>query len=38
MQDWTNQFYQSNKVDGVSLDTLIFYKQQLCHFLDTLTL
>jgi site-specific recombinase XerC len=31
--DWANQFYQSKKVEGVSLCTLPFYKQQLGHFL-----
>lgn len=31
--DWANQFYQSKKVEGVSSYTLIFYKQQLGHFL-----
>jgi site-specific recombinase XerD len=31
--DWINQFYQSKKVEGVSPYTLIFYKQQLGHFL-----
>jgi len=31
--DWANQFYQSKKVEGVSMYTLTFYKQQLGHFL-----
>jgi site-specific recombinase XerD len=31
--DWANQFYQSKKVEGISTYSLIFYKQQLGHFL-----
>jgi site-specific recombinase XerD len=31
--EWSNQFYQSKKVEGVSSFTLTFYKQQLNHFL-----
>jgi site-specific recombinase XerD len=33
IQDWANSFYQSKKVERVSPYTLIFYKQQLGHFL-----
>lgn len=31
--DWANQFYLAKKSEGVSPATLIFYKQQLGHFL-----
>ena len=31
--DWADQFYKIKKVEGVSPYTLIFYKQQLGHFL-----
>jgi integrase/recombinase XerC len=31
--DWTNQFYQAKKSEGISSYTLIFYKQHLNHFL-----
>ncbi|MHB8114481.1 MAG: tyrosine-type recombinase/integrase [Bellilinea sp.] len=31
--DWANQFYLAKKSEGVSPTTLIFYKQQLGHFL-----
>jgi integrase/recombinase XerD len=31
--DWANQFYQVKKSEGISSYTLIFYKQQLNHFL-----
>jgi site-specific recombinase XerD len=31
--DWTNQFYQAKKSEGISSYTLVFYKQQLNHFL-----
>jgi len=33
IHDWANAFYQAKKVEGVSPYTLIFYKQQLEHFL-----
>ena len=31
--DWANQFYLAKKSEGVSPATLVFYKQQLGHFL-----
>ncbi len=31
--DWTNQFYQAKRSEGISSYTLTFYKQQLNHFL-----
>lgn len=31
--EWANAFYQAKKVEGLSRLTLVFYKQQLGHFL-----